>query len=96
MRQEWQFSDTFNINDYMEKKEFAAQPAIVAEIVRLQNEFNLPVHVIVGGFVGGDRLRVVTLEYELMDWQLAGWLVNRATCTYTKQFVGPDGDDIEV
>lgn len=80
----------------METKEYAAQPAIVAEIVRLQNEYNLPIQVKVGGFVGGECLRIVTLEYELMDWQLASWLISRATCSYTKQFVGPDGDDIEI
>ena len=92
----WQILKILIINDYMERKEIAAQPAIAADIMKLQNEYGLPIHVTVGGLDGSDRLRVVVLEYELIDWQLADWLINRATFNYTKQFVGPDGEDIEI
>ena len=65
----------------MEKKEYHAQPKIVAKIVELNHEHSLPVNIVVGEIVNG--LESITFEYEPIDYHLVAWLVNKGTQFYT-------------
>ena len=65
----------------MEKKEYYVQPKIAAKIVELNQEHALPVNIIVGECVG--NLTQITFEYELIDYHLVAWLVNKGTLFYT-------------
>ena len=64
----------------MDKKEYYAQPIIVAKIVELNHEHSLPVHITVGDVVDG--LQSITFEYELIDHNLVAWLVNKGSDFY--------------
>ena len=65
----------------MEKKEYYVQPKIAAKIVELNQEHALPVNIIVGECVG--NLTQITFEYELSDYHIVAWLVNKGTLLYT-------------
>ena len=65
----------------MEKKEYYVQPNIAAKIVELNQEHALPVNIIVGECVG--NLTQITFEYELIDYHIVAWLVNKGTLFYT-------------
>ena len=65
----------------MEKKEYYVQPNIAAKIVELNHEHALPVNIIVGECVG--NLTQITFEYELIDYHIVAWLVNKGTLFYT-------------
>ena len=65
----------------MERKEYYAQPKIVARIVELNQEHALPVNITVGEVMNG--LQGITFEYELVDYYLVAWLVNKGTRYYT-------------
>ncbi|MBQ5936570.1 MAG: hypothetical protein IJL50_01865 [Bacteroidaceae bacterium] len=65
----------------MEKKEYYVQPKIAAKIVELNQEHALPVNIIVGESVG--NLTQITFEYELIDYHIVAWLVNKGTLFYT-------------
>lgn len=65
----------------MEKKEYYVQPKIAAKIVELNQEHALPVNIIVGESVG--NLTQITFEYELIDYYIVAWLVNKGTLFYT-------------
>ena len=66
----------------MEIKEFYVQPKIADKIVELCQEHNLPVNIIIGVLVDG--MKPVTFEYELIDYNLVAWLVNKGTQFYTQ------------
>ena len=65
----------------MEKKEYYVQPKIAVKIVELNQEHALPVNIIVGECVG--NLTQITFEYELIDYHIVAWLVNKGTLFYT-------------
>ena len=65
----------------MEKKEYYVQPKIAAKIVELNQEHALPVNIIVGECLG--NLTQITFEYELIDYHIMAWLVNKGTLFYT-------------
>lgn len=65
----------------MEKKEYYVQPKIAAKIVELNQEHALPVNIIVGECVG--NLTQITFEYELIDYHIVAWLVNKGKLFYT-------------
>ena len=65
----------------MEKKEYYVQPKIAAKIVELNQEHALPVNIIVGESVG--NLTQITFEYDLIDYHIVAWLVNKGTLFYT-------------
>lgn len=65
----------------MEKKEYYVQPKIAAKIVELNQEHALPVNIIVGECLG--NLTQITFEYELIDYHIVAWLVNKGTLFYT-------------
>ena len=65
----------------MEKKEYYVKPKIAAKIVELNQEHALPVNIIVGECVG--NLTQITFEYELIDYHIVAWLVNKGTLFYT-------------
>ncbi len=65
----------------MEKKEYYVQPNIAAKIVELNQEHALPVNIIVGECLG--NLTQITFEYELIDYHIVAWLVNKGTLFYT-------------
>ena len=65
----------------MEKKEYYVQPKIAAKIVELSQEHALPVNIIVSECVG--NLTSITFEYELIDYHIMAWLVNKGTLFYT-------------
>ena len=65
----------------MEKKEYYAQPKIVSKIVELSIEHSLPVNITVGEHVEG--LTSITFEYELIDYHIVAWLVDKGTQLYT-------------
>lgn len=65
----------------MEKKEYYVQPKIADKIVELNQEHALPVNIIVGECV--NHLISITFEYELIDYHIVKWLVNRGTQFYT-------------
>ena len=64
-----------------EKKEFYVQPKIADKIVELNQEHALPVNIIVGECLG--NLTQITFEYELIDYHIVAWLVNKGTLFYT-------------
>lgn len=57
------------------------QPKIAAWIIELQTEHTLPVNIIVGGIVEG--LKKLTFEYDMIDYHLVAWLLNKGTQYYT-------------
>ena len=65
----------------MEKKEYYVQPKIAAKIVELNQEDALPVNITIGECVGS--LTQITFEYELIDYHIVAWLVNKGTLFYT-------------
>ncbi|MCR5850397.1 MAG: hypothetical protein K6G92_06765 [Bacteroidaceae bacterium] len=65
----------------MERKHYYAQPKIVDRIVELQKSHSLPINIFVGECVSG--LTEITFEYELIDYHLVAWLVNKGTEYYT-------------
>lgn len=65
----------------METKECLVQPKIAAKVIELQAEHALPVNIIVGGMIEG--LKKLTFEYELIDYHLVAWLLNKGTQYYT-------------
>ena len=65
-----------------EKKEFYVQPKIADKIVELNQEHALPVNIIVGECV--NHLISITFEYDLIDYHIVKWLVNRGTQFYTQ------------
>lgn len=65
----------------MEKNEYYVLPKIAAKIVELNQEHALPVNIIVGECVG--NLTQITFEYELIDYHIVAWLVNKGTLFYT-------------
>ena len=66
----------------MERKEYHVQPKIADKIVELSEEHALPVNIIVGVLVDG--MKPITFEYELIDYYLVAWLVNKGTQFYTQ------------
>ena len=66
----------------MERKEYYVQPKIADKIVELSQEHALPVNIIVGECV--NHLTSITFEYELIDYNLVAWLVNKGTQFYTQ------------
>lgn len=65
----------------METKECLVQPKIAAKVIELQEIHALPVNIIVGGVIEG--LKKLTFEYELIDYHLVAWLLNKGTQYYT-------------
>lgn len=65
----------------MEKKECLVQPKIAAKIMDLQLQHALPVNIIVGEVIEG--LKKMTFEYELIDYYVVAWLLNKGTQYYT-------------
>lgn len=72
----------FLIHIVMERKEYYVQPKIADKIVELSQEHALPVNIIVGESVG--NLTHITFEYELIDYHIMAWLVNKGTQFYTQ------------
>lgn len=72
----------FLIHIVMERKEYYVQPKIADKIVELSQEHTLPVNIIVGESVG--NLTHITFEYELIDYHIMAWLVNKGTQFYTQ------------
>ena len=72
----------FLIHIVMERKEYYVQPKIADKIVELSQEHALPVNIIVGESVG--NLTHITFEYELIDYHIMAWLVNRGTQFYNQ------------
>ena len=66
----------------MERKIYYVQPKIATKIVELQVEHALPVNIIVGECVG--NLTSITFAYELIDYYIMAWLVNKGTQFYTE------------
>ena len=66
----------------MEKKEYYVQPRIAEKIVELSQEHALPVNIIVGESVG--NLTSITFEFDLIDYHIVAWLVNKGTQFYTQ------------
>ena len=66
----------------MEKKEYYVQPRIAEKIVELSQEHALPVNITVGESVG--NLTHITFEYDLIDYHIVAWLVNKGTQFYTQ------------
>lgn len=62
-------------------KEIEVQPRIASKIVHLQNYHSLPVEITIGK-INDEGLRQVKLQCKMVDWQLIGWLINRATNEY--------------
>lgn len=62
-------------------KEIEVQPRIASKIVQLQNYHSLPVEITIGK-VNENGLRSVRLQSNMTDWQLIGWIINRATNEY--------------
>lgn len=65
----------------METKECLVQPKIAVKVTELQAEYSLPVNIVVGGMIEG--LKKLTFEYELIDYHLVAWLLNKGTQHYT-------------
>lgn len=65
----------------MERKEYYVQPKIADKIVELSQEHALPVNIIVGECV--NHLTSITFEYDLIDYHIVAWLVNKGTLFYT-------------
>lgn len=65
----------------METKECLVQPKIASKVIELQEIHALPVNIIVGGMIEG--LKKLTFEYELIDYHLVAWLLNKGTQYYT-------------
>ena len=66
----------------MERKVYYVPPKIATKIVELQVEHALPVNITVGECLG--NLTSVTFEYELIDFHITAWLVNKGTQFYTE------------
>ena len=66
----------------MERKVYYVHPKIATKIVELQVEHALPVNIIIGECVG--NLTSITFEYELIDYYIMAWLVNKGTQFYTE------------
>ena len=66
----------------MERKEYYVQPRIAEKIVELNQEHDLPVNIIVGESV--NHLTSITFEYDLIDYHIVAWLVNKGTQFYTQ------------
>ena len=66
----------------MERKEYYVQPKIADKIVELSQEHALPVNIIVGECVSS--LTHITFEYDLIDYHIVAWLVNKGTQFYTQ------------
>ena len=65
----------------METKECLMQPKIAQKIMELQLQHALHVNIIVGEVIEG--LKKLTFEYELIDYHLVAWLLNKGTAYYT-------------
>ena len=65
----------------METKECLVQPKIASKIIELHEEHALPVNIVVGGVIEG--MKKLTFEYELIDYHLVAWLLNKGTQYYT-------------
>ena len=65
----------------MEKKKYLVQPMVAAYIMDLQLQHALPVNIIIGEMVRG--LKSVTFEYELIDYHIIAWLINKGNQYYT-------------
>ena len=65
----------------MERKEYLVQPRIAAYIMELQLQHALPVNIIVGEIVDG--LKLVTFEYELINYNLVLWMIDKGNQYYT-------------
>ena len=65
----------------MDTKEYLVQPKIASKIIELHHEHALPVNVKVGGMVSG--LKSLTFEYDMIDYHLVAWLINKGTAYYT-------------
>lgn len=65
----------------METKECLMQPKIASKIIELHEEHSLPVKIIVGEMIHG--MQKLTFEYELIDYYLVAWLINKGTQHYT-------------
>lgn len=65
----------------METKECLVQPKIASKILELNQEHALPLNIVVGGVIEG--LKKLTFEYELIDYHLVAWLLNKGTAYYT-------------
>jgi len=51
-------------------------PEVITVVMELHERHSLPINITVGEY--REELRVVTLEYDLADYELARWLVNRS------------------
>ena len=61
----------------METTERYAQKKIIDKMMDLQLQHNLPVNIIVGKEM--EDLQQVIFEYELIDYYIVQWLINKAT-----------------
>ena len=66
----------------MERKEYYVQPRIAEKIVELSQEHALPVNITVGECE--NHLTSITFEYDLIDYHIVAWLVNKGTQFYTQ------------
>ena len=65
----------------METTERYAQKKIVEKIMELQMQHALPVNIIVGKEM--EDLQQVIFEYELIDYYIVQWLINKGVAYYT-------------
>ena len=66
----------------MERTERMAQPKIVEKMMELQVQHALPVNIIVGKEIDG--LRQVIFEYDLIDYYIVQWLINKGVQYFTQ------------
>ena len=71
------FFDLNAIDMNMGTTSASVQPKILEKMIELQVQHDLPVNIIVGE--KEDELVKVTLEYELIDHDVANWLINKGS-----------------
>ena len=65
----------------MERTERYAQKKIVEKIMELQMQHALPVNIIIGKEM--EDLQQIIFEYELIDYYIVQWLINKGVAYYT-------------
>lgn len=66
----------------METTSRNVQPKILEKMIELQVQHDLPVHITVGD--EEDGLVRVFFEYELIDYYVVAWLINKGTQHFMK------------
>ena len=76
-----------------ETRKMLVQPKIAADIMELQLQHALPIEITLGNIVE-EGLREVTMKYELEDYALYSWLVDKATNNYIRRINAVNGTDL--